>query len=125
MMGDMQERRLHPRYAVDWSVHVGDGAGESYDAVACNASLAGIGLEVTRAAIVGLARAGGMLLTGESFMLSSDATSPAIESVVCRTVVVRRVAQDRYVVGASFVDLSETQQAAIGELIEQAKPGAG
>lgn len=115
----MLERRLHPRFSIDWPVRIGAETGALHDALASNISLSGIDLQVTHAVVVAMARSGGMLLPGDPFLLFSRDPMFQLDDIGCRTVLVRRISLERYVVGASFAESSDQQEADVRRLIDQ------
>lgn len=118
----MQERRLYPRYPAEWPVRLSHDAVAWQEAETCNVSVAGIGLTVSRATVVALARNGNLLMPGDPIQLQFVAGSgcPGIEAPVeCQVKQVRRVSQAEYVVGAEFVALSAIHARQLQQAVDQ------
>ncbi len=122
----MQERRLYPRYPAEWSVQLSHDAVVWHDAETCNVSVAGLGLTVSRSAVVALARNGNLLMPGDSIQVQfvGGTCCPRIEAPLEYLIKqVRRVSRSEYVVGGEFVALSSIQaqqlQQAVDQLVRQ------
>ena len=122
----MQERRLYPRYPAEWSVQLSHDGVAWHDAGTCNVSVVGLGLTVSRSAVVALAPNGNLLMPGDSIQVQfvGGLGCPGIEAAVeCLIKQVRRVSQAEYVVGGEFVALSSIQarqlQQAVDQLVRQ------
>ena len=118
----MQERRLYPRYPAEWSVQLSHDAVAWHDAETCNASVAGLGLTVSRSAVVALAHNGNLLMPGDSIQVQfvGGSGSPGIEAPLeCLIKQVRRVSQAEYVVGGEFVALSSVQARQLQQAVDQ------
>lgn len=123
----MHERRLTPRYSVEWPVTLHWQDSETFEVRACDISVTGIGLMVPRNAVVALAQGGSILTPGDRLQvgLAGAADSGAHDRVTLEGRVrhVRRLAHERYQLGIWFADCTPPQQAALDALVEQARAG--
>ncbi len=117
----MQERRLFPRYHIDWPATLRGGEGGTFAVAACDFSAAGIGLKVPRAAVVALAQGGSVLTPGDrlGLMIGSGADDGVVFDG--RVQHVRRLSRDQYLVALRFEDQGARQEAALAELVERAR----
>ncbi|MDJ0739982.1 MAG: PilZ domain-containing protein [Gammaproteobacteria bacterium] len=116
----MQERRLHPRFPVSWAARLGRGEGAWFDAEASDISIAGLGLSVSRDAVIALAQDGGLLTPGDTIEIrfvggDGGPQTPLVYECLVRQV--RRISQDRYVVGGLFVAMARQQEQALLDAI--------
>lgn len=119
----MQERRLVPRFSIDCPVAVYAPDGRRFDARATDISSAGVGMAMSRAAVVALAQGGAVLTVGDPFALalpSADAATAWIR-LSCRAQQVRRLSQDQYHVAALFSTLDEASTEVVSGLLASAR----
>jgi hypothetical protein len=122
----MHDRRLFPRYSLSSPVEVCNRQGACFEAQSWEISSVGIGLQMSRGAVLGLGQGGSILTTGDQFeLIMAGAADPYFGDslrVDCWVGHVRRLSQEQYVVGARFVEPSPAQQADISALMERARP---
>ena len=121
----MQDRRLFPRYSFSSPVELRSRQGERLDAQTSEISSVGIGLLMTRTAVVALAQGGSILTIGDEFeLIVAGAADPYFGDSLrmdCRVGHVRRLSKDQYLVGARYADPSPAQEAEIAALVERAR----
>jgi hypothetical protein len=120
----MRERRLYPRFAWECEVQLCGGAGDGFAARSLDLSVAGIGLALSREAVVGLAQRGSILCPGDHLVVvlpPTVATAMAELALDCRVKEVRRVALHSYVVGTWFEQLDENARAVLEALVDAAR----
>ena len=103
----MIERRPFPRYQIELPLEVFLGESQGFTGMGRDISRSGIGLELARDAVEALAQSGSVLNTGDRFHLTMEMQPPGAGRLVaeCHTSFVRRLSQDRYIVGARFLNL--------------------
>jgi hypothetical protein len=120
----MHERRLYPRFPWVREVQLRGARGERFAARSFDLSVAGIGLEVSRDGVVGLAQSGGILCPGDHvgvLLSSAVAAAQGDLDLPCRVKEVRRVSLGRYVVGTWFEGLDDASQTVLEELVDDAR----
>ena len=120
----MHERRLYRRFPWVREVHVRGPRGERFATRSFDLSVAGIGLEVSRDGVVGLAQSAGILCPGDHVdvvLPSAVAAAPGDLVLHCRVKEVRRVSLGKYVVGTWFEGLDSAGQAVLEELVDEAR----
>ena len=125
----MIERRPSPRYQVETPVVVYFEKSARFTGLTRDASRGGLGLELGRHAVEALAQGGSVLTTGDRFRVEIDGVPGGPDPVVvaCRTSFVRRLAQDRYAIGAQFqrFEAGEARyDAFLARCASEAPPGA-
>ena len=126
----MQERRLFPRYPIERSVELLGAQGARFQARTSDISATGLGLRLSRAAVLALAQGGTILTTGDDIQLAvargSSDPWPGELSLNCRVKHVRRLSQDEYLVGVWLIDPSPAQKSGLEALVAEARSsGAG
>jgi hypothetical protein len=113
----MFEQRLLPRYPLQRSAEVLRNGTLRYPAITRDIARGGVGLEVDSHAVAALAQGGTVLTTGDQFdvRLSDVPAADGRMSVLkirCQAHFVRRLSQNRYVIGAKFIhfDSPESEQ---------------
>ncbi len=99
-------------------------AGDRFAARSLDLSVAGIGLALSREAVVGLAQRGSILCPGDRLRVvlpPSVATAMAELALDCRVKEVRRIALHSYVVGTWFEPLDDNARAVLEALVEEAR----
>lgn len=120
------ERRLYPRYAVQWPVEVfipDHAAGASFDARLRNLSRGGVQIDCDRALVESLLAQHGTHPLCELCIVHPD--EPGAVEARCRLVVNRRIAQDSYQLGLKFLQLSPDSTALLERYLgslERAQP---
>ena len=120
----MHERRLYRRFPGVREVHLRGPRGGRFAARSFDLSVAGIGLEVSRDGVVGLAQSAAILCPGDHVdvvLPSAVAAAQGGLDLYCRVKEVRRVSLGKYVVGAWFEKLDSASQAALEELVDDAR----
>lgn len=123
----MEERRLYPRYSFDHGIELISAEGAQFDARMTELSAIGVGMTVSRDAVVGLAQGGSILTPGDLLEVSlPEPRGPDgrwLSRLNCRVKQVRRLSLDRYLVSVWFESISEGQQTAVSRLLDQAHKG--
>ena len=120
----MIERRLSPRYPLDWPLDVRAPTELAFDAQLTDISATGIGFLTSHTAVQGLAQGGGLLTPGDRVSVewrvrTGDVLAESLE-MECRVRHVRRIARDRFHVGALFIDPDAEQGPLIERLLARA-----
>jgi hypothetical protein len=123
----MQERRLHPRYALELPVMIARPPDEFRDALLQGLSLAGAGLQVSRETVVALGRSGNVLMPGDALALRVTGAHAAVidapsAGFTCRARQVRRLSLEQYALGVAFDNLSVAHQDMLQRLLEEFAP---
>lgn len=119
----MQERRRVPRFNYACALPVRRAGGEQLPAFTTDVSLTGMGLKITRQALLVLADGDRLLMPGDRFEIVLPAADPARESQLglsARVRHVRRVSLEQYHVGVWFDACEPPQEAALARFVEQA-----
>ncbi|WP_078120073.1 PilZ domain-containing protein [Thiosocius teredinicola] len=117
----MQERRLFPRYSYEQPMQLVGLDGELFDAESSDISVNGIVLQTTRHAVVGLAQGGAILTAGDRVKLrlypetANNGNGILLEG---RARHVRRLSQDRYLVGVWFDRQTDEGSSGLVDLVE-------
>lgn len=117
----MQERRLFPRYSYEQPIQLVGLSGELFNAESSDISINGIVLQTSRHAVVGLAQGGAVLTAGDRVRLRlfpETANGGSGIFLEGRARHVRRLSQDRYLVGVWFDWHAEDGKAGLTELVE-------
>lgn len=119
----MEERRLFPRFTFARPVELRSPDGAGFGAESNEISAAGVGMLVSRDAVVSLAQGGSLLTPGDPLDVSINGAEDDLElpGVHCRVKHVRRLSQDRYLVSVWFAELDSAQKRVVDRLIEQAR----
>ncbi|MCB1791095.1 MAG: PilZ domain-containing protein [Gammaproteobacteria bacterium] len=121
----MFERRLSPRYSLPWPLRLRGHEAAAFDAEMADISATGVGLLASRDVILALAQGGGLLTPGDQLVVEwPPVPGDVLDTdlcIACRVKHTRRLALDRYHVGALFVDLDSAQSHQIEQLLDRAR----
>jgi len=120
----MQERRLYPRFPWACELELRGLQGGRFAAHATDLSITGIGLEVCREGVVGLAQGMSILAPGDRLRILVPARAAGIPNdldLVCRVREVRRLSLGQYLVGTWFEKLDAAGMMALESLIDSAR----
>jgi hypothetical protein len=87
-------------------------------------SVAGIGLEMGREGVLGLAQSGSILCPGDRLEVVLPSAVLAAQGdldLQCRVKEVRRISLEKYIVGIWFEELDYASQAALEKLVDDAR----
>ena len=119
----MEDRRFVPRYPLKLSVELLGAHDERFSAQSHDISLNSIGLDMERTAVLGLAQGGTQLSPGDSVVVIVNGQGDLTITLAGRVRHVRRLSHEQYVVGVWFVDPDPIGEAALQNLVEQARQG--
>jgi hypothetical protein len=120
----MHERRLYPRFPWARSVQLRSARGQRFAARSLDLSVAGIGLEMGREGVLGLAQSGSILCPGDRLEVVLPSAVLAAQGdldLQCRVKEVRRISLEKYIVGIWFEELDHASQAALEKLVDDAR----
>lgn len=118
----MKERRLCPRYEFETDLSVQVGEARAYRVNSCDVSEVGISFYLSQSMLSSLNSAGQHLDIGDRIQLSlKDHAKGADIAVFCQIKHMRRLSQDRYLIGTWFERIKPDFQNKLNGLLHLAK----
>ncbi len=120
----MQERRLYPRFPWACALELRGPQDGCHAAQSTDLSVTGIGLQLCRAGVVGLAQSMSILAPGDRLRILVSARRAGIPNdldLACRVREVRRLSIDKYLIGTWFEKLDAPGLVALETLVDSAR----